>query len=1509
MTNSGKNLTYHPQAKNVTEVTFGALTWGTGRSGTGYAFSSGTAINAEDMTFTGAPTGDPMGQSMTLLTDATGVTDGSITPPTAGTVNAGFTDAKGVAYTGTATGTVSVGTGTDADKVFYTIDSGTLSNIDLAGWNGTESAVPTGWTGAGVAVAGSFTKPSLEPGQSQGILTATTAGIFSDAKIDEAIRYKSSGSFTDDLNGVTISGNRAGGVKTEANGTTANARLVYYAEKYDVDTVSPGTMAWGTPGAATSAYDFSGVTAIDATNLSFTFADASTLSATSSTTLLSDATGLAADLPVTYKDSAANHTQEVAYSTANGAALTGTLTGAVSTTAGAVNYEASSMTLDSVTVNGVGDTADTVPSGWTKNASGVSVDTDSMTAPTLEAGTSKEILTGTAVYFSDEKIDGQNKYQSYDLKDDVQDGVAFTGSQKKGVRADGGGTKLVYATDKKNVTAVSLGDVTLGKGRTATADYDFATVTKVDIGDLAFTNPESVSGTMTLLADAANLPAGDEQTHTQSLKDYKLDNGVTLDVTLTGTVKHAAKALTYTAAATAVDSADLSGWDGAKASAVPSGWTKNSGGVTVTGDGFTASTLDLGASTAILTTEKDGFFSDARIDSSIAEQTAAYSDTEKNITLTGEKVQGVKASADGKNLLYGVGKANLGTVALSAVTYEKGATLLDRSAEVYDFTNVKDLDTTGFALTMTEAQTKEAKKNDTMTLVKGNGTLADIAGKEAGSAGAYTYTPTDGLTVNAALTGSVSATGGSVLYTIDGNEASNLTFSNAAWGTQYAHTEAVGYTGALVDTENIAFTGVDTLSRGTTMTLVENFGDGIKRVKGSVFALANGKTGKGHAYWDSATESLMFVVDRGIDEIVEKKDAIGQKEVVPEGEERKGTVNGGKAEGEGEAEGNQVEVRGTVVTNDDGTGGDVNGGKSEDGDANENKTTVEDSEVGGDVNGGKSDGDGDTEGNETTVSGSEIGGDVNGGHSGGNGDTKDNKTTVTGSKIGGYGEATAADDNTVFLGGGSVMGNTVTSPILGVTIDGGVYGGYSVSGTTRNNDVNLYGDADISMANLFGGNLEATGNVLNLGLTVDNTPKPWTGGGQEVKNIANFENINFTVVPWDETKAAVTINDGEASDLSKATVGAEDVTFTGVKSLAVNDTMTFLDQSKTDKKATSVTENSDFTLGMSVEGTGTVSLDDKQNVVYKVKSVRASEQTHNTLMGAEAAMTLLSVGNDFIGAATEGLGLLENMGYDGVSTFAKLGGGKLRQETGSHVDVNTWNAIIALGKKNRGEKSAFEYGAFFEYGNGNYTTHNDAGQRGDGSARYTGGGLLAKWTANQGFYVEGSLRAGNVHDDTRNLLRDAVQAYSYDTNECYFGFHLGVGKEIELKDGDAVDVYGKYFFNRRNGSDFTVNGDDYSLDSVKSSVLRVGARYTMKREKWNFYGGLAYEHELDGKAGGRVNGISIRSADIGGGSARLELGATMKSDAGSPWSLDLNMAGYAGKKKGVMGGVSVSFGF
>lgn len=536
-----------------------------------------------------------------------------------------------------------------------------------------------------------------------------------------------------------------------------------------------------------------------------------------------------------------------------------------------------------------------------------------------------------------------------------------------------------------------------------------------------------------------------------------------------------------------------------------------------------------------------------------------------------------------------------------------------------------------------------------------------------------------------------------------------------------------------------------------------------------------------------------------------------------------------------------------------------------------------------------------------------------------------NSGTISGNVVGGYThESKTATGNKVFIYGGNFTGaDKAVSGGQGkdanenkVTIYGGTFAGEISGGVIMKNDGNAKNNTVVIAGNFSGTPSIYGGNVGDSGYTIDDIVTGNTlylSGANSASTVQNFETINITEAAWGTP--VLTMNgpglvqnskrNGETNG-SWATINTGNINFTGAKNLSAGEKTTLI-KNKMDSYHGDILFGK-YTAGTALRGTGTAEIEG-EDLMYTVQTVEISEQTHNTVMGAEVSMAALSTGNDFIGTATEGLSLAANTGADGIASFAQMGGSSIKQETGSHVDVHTWNAILGIGHQNKKERGTFEYGAFFEYGTGNYTTHAENGLRGDGSSHYTGGGLLAKYTRKNNVYVEGSLRAGSIHDDARDVMSDgAGNPYSYDTNAPYFGFHVGVGKEIALADGNSVDVYGKYFFNHKNGVSFNAGGY-YDLDAVNSHVLRVGARYTVKRKKWNFYGGLSYEHELDGKASGAVDGVSIRAAETKGGSVRAELGATMTPDDGSPWKLDLNLAGFAGKKQGFTGGVSIAFMF
>ena len=508
--------------------------------------------------------------------------------------------------------------------------------------------------------------------------------------------------------------------------------------------------------------------------------------------------------------------------------------------------------------------------------------------------------------------------------------------------------------------------------------------------------------------------------------------------------------------------------------------------------------------------------------------------------------------------------------------------------------------------------------------------------------------------------------------------------------------------------------------------------------------------------------------------------------------------------------------------------------------------------------------------------------------------------------------------------------NVVSSESYGKWLE--VEGAFTNNGTATGNFVELVNSKVASVTGGVSYNSSATGNTVTLeNSTVFRFVQGGSGVGDQITGntlnlygantvgdmgVSEFQTINIKSAKWGTP--ALTLK-GYKGIENNPTIDTRNISFTNLAALPVVGTSTTLIKNKMTGYTGEILSGK-YTVGTTLEGTGTASISGS-DLIYTVATgtednggdnnsgPKAREQTHNTVMGAEVGMAALSVGNDFIGAATEGLSLAANTGADGIASFAQMGGASMRQETGSHVDVHTWTAILGLGHQNKKERGTFEYGAFFEYGTGNYTTHAENDLRGDGSARYTGGGLLAKYTMKNDVYVEGSLRAGSIHDDARNVMSDgAGNPYSYETNAPYWGAHIGVGKIIDLGSDHELDVYGKFYHNHRKGVSFNAGGH-YDLDAVNSDVLRIGARYTLKREKWNFYGGVAYEHEFDGKANGTADGMAIRGADTSGASLRGELGVTFKPEKEGPLTLDFNVSGFAGKKRGVTGGVSVSLMF
>ena len=219
-----KSITYNI-ANPVGDVALGTIDWvkdGTARTLTDaenalFTFNGTTAVNAENLTFTGTINENPLNQSMTLLAGATGITGDHITQAGEGKgeIAVAYTDAKGIALNARAKGEVSVASG----AVKYTINSVALDKATLGSlaWGDTDS-LPDSWKASGTtqiddtnfAYTGTAST-ALKAGNTATILTApgllatspVTVGTVEGKTVD--IKY------TDDV-GVTYTATASGHV-------------------------------------------------------------------------------------------------------------------------------------------------------------------------------------------------------------------------------------------------------------------------------------------------------------------------------------------------------------------------------------------------------------------------------------------------------------------------------------------------------------------------------------------------------------------------------------------------------------------------------------------------------------------------------------------------------------------------------------------------------------------------------------------------------------------------------------------------------------------------------------------------------------------------------------------------------------------------------------------------------------------------------------------------------------------------------------------------------------------------------------------------------------------------------------------------------------------------------------------------------------------------------------------------------------------------------------------------
>ncbi len=561
------------------------------------------------------------------------------------------------------------------------------------------------------------------------------------------------------------------------------------------------------------------------------------------------------------------------------------------------------------------------------------------------------------------------------------------------------------------------------------------------------------------------------------------------------------------------------------------------------------------------------------------------------------------------------------------------------------------------------------------------------------------------------------------------------------------------------------------------------------------------------------------------------------------------------------------------------------------------------------VYGGRTQGSGTIAYNAVDISGSSRITGVWGG-SNESGSLYGNTVTISGGEIrrvyGGWSVSGDAVKNTVTMSGGTVRslvggesssGDAYANEVIvkGGTVTGSIYGGRSDSGKVGGNMITLTGTADVSSANIYGGYLYGDGMLFANTLILDN----WSGEAASVNNIDSFvfKNVVKTDGPLLTASSAKGINEADVT-----------LDFAGGQTFAADEKIQLVSVTGGTEAGHGETAfTAQAGIAQLISGSYT---HDQNGLTATITGAELHPQTALLTSGRAVSAAFLQQGNE---AVLESLRQTSVEKEAGSRTFASVWGGKNTYGIGSDAVVNGWNILAGIGTGHALSGGMLNWGVFFENGSGNYRAFIDrdgSAYRGDGSLLYNGGGVLARYDDQDGWYTEASLRAGTVKQDMTNSLRHGDAVYGYESESKYWGAHFGIGKQLQIDEEKRVDIYAKYLYAHEDSDRISIDGDTFLLDSLDSRRLRIGARWEQETNPlWKIYAGLAYEYEFSGESRMHVAGMDGEEDGAKGSTYLGEAGAVFQPAENSPWRLSLHVRGYGGERRGISGSMQAAYRF
>ncbi|MDR3214209.1 MAG: autotransporter outer membrane beta-barrel domain-containing protein [Azoarcus sp.] len=326
-----------------------------------------------------------------------------------------------------------------------------------------------------------------------------------------------------------------------------------------------------------------------------------------------------------------------------------------------------------------------------------------------------------------------------------------------------------------------------------------------------------------------------------------------------------------------------------------------------------------------------------------------------------------------------------------------------------------------------------------------------------------------------------------------------------------------------------------------------------------------------------------------------------------------------------------------------------------------------------------------------------------------------------------------------------------------------------------------------------------------------------------------------------------------------------------------------------------------------------------QWLVARLLAASAAPQTKVLLEGRSASLAFLGQRGSWLADHSYQSADMAFAGHDNGRSWTPFAGADvswLRVDTSGgsrlYIDAGT-TALVGAATRDKNADRTVLLGAFIEGGYADYRTRDkfpDETIKGRGKLESLGGGLMGRVEWTNGTRIEGSLRAGEQKNKFHSRdYQDVDGTHArYKFTSPYQAAHVGLAHTWQVDEKNNFDLLGRYFWLRQQGGHTTLStGERIEFKDDESRRLRVGGRLThVKDVRTSWYGGVALEHEFDGRArGNNADGYRFDSPELKGTSGVFDVGVIIRPAQDKPYSIETGLQAYVGKIRGVSGGVRI----